>query len=306
MIAIVVVKEQEFKHFDIPQEVSNAVARVRSMTVHAYGLLQPGHMEWTQDGRLLVSEFGRGRVTDITKGGDFRESESFASGLLYPSGIVTNFEGDRIIVADAGRDAIYDITEGGRVDESKVVYDGIPAPYGMVFHQGELLATYSSGQENGLTRVSKGKSFLNEDLHTQGFPSGVSYHPYVLARSTGCGSWTAVAFGDDLLLTQTTYGSIYRVGGPAKFAHDTHPRFARGLNKPVGMIYNEKDGLLYVAESGSGTVRAIPNSDNIDARYLPPVVSGLIEPRCVRFAPDGSSMYVCDTSACCVWKINLG
>lgn len=40
------------------------------LEIHAYSMLNTGHMEWTPDGRLLVSEFSRGRILDITEGGD--------------------------------------------------------------------------------------------------------------------------------------------------------------------------------------------------------------------------------------------
>ncbi len=36
------------------------------VTLHATNLLNPNHMEWIIDGRLLVSEYSAGRVKDIT------------------------------------------------------------------------------------------------------------------------------------------------------------------------------------------------------------------------------------------------
>jgi glucose/arabinose dehydrogenase len=43
----------------------------------AWGLKNPSHMEWTPDGRLLVSEHTAGTVRDITKGGDASEAKPF-------------------------------------------------------------------------------------------------------------------------------------------------------------------------------------------------------------------------------------
>src|SRR5262249_44872068 len=82
----------------------------RRITVHAYGLLHPSHMEWTSSGRLMVSEYGRGRVVDITDGGDFQDATPFAYGLTHPAGLITTYRGNTIIVADNGEEAILDIT----------------------------------------------------------------------------------------------------------------------------------------------------------------------------------------------------
>ena len=53
----------------------------------ASNLRTPTHMEWTQDGRLLVSETTAGRVTDISRGGDFIDASPFAWGLETPASI---------------------------------------------------------------------------------------------------------------------------------------------------------------------------------------------------------------------------
>lgn len=278
---------------------------VKKMQVHANGLQHPGHMEWTKDGRLLVSEFGRGRVIDITDGGDYRDAKPFACGLKHPAGIITDYQGNRIIVVDTGNDCIVDITNGGDASKNEKIYSNIPAPYGMVVFKGELYATYTSKEDNGLTKVSPNKTFSLEHAHASSFPVGVSEHPYVIAGSAGCGHWTAVVAKEKLLFNQTTFGIIWDVTDKGEFNLDTHKRFAWGLNKPVGMIYNEQLDFLFVAESGSGQIKAIPSDGNMDMRFVTPLVVGLKEPRCVRFTKDGMTMFACDMSSCCVWKIEL-
>lgn len=89
----------------VPSELQQS-RRPARISVHAWGLLHPSHMEWTRDQRLLVSEFGRGQVMDVTEGGDYREASAFARGLRFPAGILPTADG-RILVADTGRDAIF-------------------------------------------------------------------------------------------------------------------------------------------------------------------------------------------------------
>ena len=54
----------------------------------AVGLHNPSHMEWTPDGRLLVSDLTAGKVFDITDGGDVTQTAPVAEGLGGPAAIV--------------------------------------------------------------------------------------------------------------------------------------------------------------------------------------------------------------------------
>lgn len=295
-----------FKTVETRSKLMETRVVVKKMQVHANGLLHPGHMEWTSDGRLLVSEFGRGRVTDITEQGDYRESKPFASGLKHPAGIITNYQGSRIVVADTGANRLVDITAGGDVAEAPEILGDVSAPYGLLLYKDNLLATFTSETQNGLIKVNKpGSKFLMEDVQVRNFPVGVSGYPYVLAGSKACGCWIVEATNSKLLFCQTTFGTIYDVTDQKTFEGSEHKKFAYGLDKPVGMINHPQTELLFIAESGSGTVRALPNDGDIDARFVPPIVTGLVAPRCVRFSKDGKTMYACDMSACCVWRIDL-
>lgn len=73
-------------------------------------------------------------------------------------------------------------------------------------------------------------------------------------------------------------------------------RFSAGATAKISRI---------TALTSSIAVKAVPPDGGMDMRYVPPIVSGLKEPRCVRFAPGTRTMFVCDMSACCVWRIEF-
>lgn len=278
---------------------------IKKMEVHAYGLLHPGHMEFTRDNRLLVSEFGRGRVTDITKPGDYRDQKGLIEGLSHPASIITNYSDD-ILVVDTGADAVRVFSPSKNTLVSQPLYQGLPAPYGGAVFKDQLLVSYTNWNDNGLVSIGSGDSSFSDDHKAvYGFPIGVSEYPYVLAGSQACGHWTATVAKEKLIFSQTSFGILWDVSAFGKFDTAIHKRFAWGLNKPVGMIFNDHFNLLFVTESGAGTVKAIPTEGGADMRYIPPLVSGLKEPRCVRFAADNKTMFVCDMSACCVWRVEL-
>jgi len=276
----------------------------RRISVHAFGLLQPSHMEWTEDGRLLVSEFGRGNIFDITAGGDYRDAKPFASGLAHPAGILTNYEGSRIIVADTGRGEIVDITGGGHRLKENIVGSSIPGAYGLTLFRDKLFTAFSSETENGVARVTGG-SFTEGDIHFGGFPNGNRNHPAYLSFMGACPTnWSTVAFNDRLLYVHSSLGAIYDVSEEAVFTADT-PKFVEGLDEPLGMIYHEPTKLLYIADRGSGSVKPIPSGGEVNMRFVSPVATGFRRPSCVRFHPARSVMYVCDMAECVVWTVEL-
>ena len=174
----------------------------RSMGVHAHGLSYPSHMEWTRDGRLLVSEFLGGNVKDITEGGDARKQKPFAYNLGHPASLLTDYQGDRILVNDNGKGVVYDITKGGDVESAPVVFRGIPGPYGLVSHGDHTYSTFSNVRENGLVQLVEGGEFSEDLMLVRGFPRGV--RETADARMEGveigdCGSWSARSVGDRLL-----------------------------------------------------------------------------------------------------------
>ena len=299
----------------IEGELARILGSTRTMKVHAHGLVYPSHMEWTADGRLLVSEFLGGKVKDITDGGDYRDCRPFASNLGHPAGILTDYQDDRILVVDNGRGKVYDITNGGDVEKSPVVFSDIPGPYGLVAHDGEVYSTFSNVRENGLVRVVEGESFSEDLILTRGFPRGVRETPDVRMEGVevgDCGSWSARSVGDRLLYLHSGLGIIFDL------EHDDeeirhHPRYsteipivAQGLKKPLGFIAHPNNGILFVAERFNNAVKAVPPDQyGVDMRYIPPVATGFREPSCLRFSPDAKDMYVCDFAGGVVWKVSF-
>lgn len=293
--------------FEIPRSVRRA-SRATRIEVHAHGLLHPSHMEWTSEGRLLASEFGRGRVVDVTDGGNMREAEPFAYNLRHPAGLLTNYNGNRIVVADTGQRAIIDITGGGDATAAPRIFREVPGPYGLLSFGESTFTTFSTELENGLAHITEGESFTEDTIRVRGFPNGLRETPYFLSpsnREGECGCWTALGYHGHLLYLHAGLGMVFIVDGHNEYSPEL-PILARGLAKPLGMITHPTNGLLYVAERKAGSVKAVPSEiEGIDMRYVPPIVAGFKEPSCVRFTADGSSMFVCDMSACCVWRVEM-
>jgi len=301
-------------------QIDGVIAKIlgshRSMDVHAHGLSYPSHMEWTQDGRLLVSEFLGGNVKDITEGGDARTQKPFAYNLGHPASLLTDYQGDRILVNDNGKGVVYDITNGGDVQKAQVIFRGVPGPYGLVSHGGQVYSTFSNVRENGLVKIVEGGEFSEGLMLVRGFPRGV--RETADARMEGveigdCGSWSARSVGDRLLYLHSGLGIIFDLENEASGEHFERystdiPIVAQGLNKPLGFIAQEVDGedVLFVAERFGHAVKAVPpKSYGIDMRYIPPVATGFREPSCLRFSPDAKEMYVCDFAGGVVWKVGF-
>ncbi|MBI3032784.1 hypothetical protein HYY69_04875 [Candidatus Woesearchaeota archaeon] len=298
--------------------IAKILGAEKTMTIHAHGLNYPSHMEWTADGRLLVSEFLGGTVKDITVGGDCRTIKPFAFNFGHPASILTNYKSNRIIVVDNGRGKIYDITAGGNAEKAPVVFSGIPGPYGLVAHDGKVYSTFSNSRENGLVKVDEGKSFSDDLILTRGFPRGVRETPD--ARMEGveigdCGSWSARSVGDRLLYLHSGLGIIFDLEhDDEKVRHHrcystNIPIVAQGLYKPLGFTSQQINGqdVLFVAERFGHDIKVIPPDEyGVDMRYIPPVVTGFREPSCLRFSPSNlNEMYVCDFAAGVVWKITF-
>lgn len=277
------------------------------VAVHAIGLCHPGHMEWTPEGRLLVCELGRGRITDVTDGGDFRNAEPFAYNLKHPAGLLTTYQGNRILVADVGADAILDITGGGDASGARAIYEGAPGPYGLVQHgDRDLCTTFSTPSETGVLRFQEGQPFLAEHRWAFGFPVGRSDLPYFVGTYKCPKNWAVDVFDGRLFFAHGLLGAIFDLTESTSFSNlmERGGAWAWGLEKPLGMAVNPVDKCLYVAERGTGSVRRIPH-DGGDMRHVPPVVSGFLEPSCLRFTSDGLSLFVCDMYGCCVWKVTF-
>ncbi len=69
------------------------------------------------------------------------------------------------------------------------------------------------------------------------------------------------------------------------------------------MIQHPTNNHVYVTQPSKGSVMAVNPATPQDYRHDLPVVQGLAMPTCVRFSPDGESMFVCSMATGSVWKI---
>lgn len=101
------------------------------MSVHAWGIRYPTHMEWSLDGRLLISERESGRVVDVTDGGDMRgDPPVVAYGMGRPASILP-IEPDTVLVADVRDGKVLNIAQGGDVGARAPFASGLESPYSL-------------------------------------------------------------------------------------------------------------------------------------------------------------------------------
>ena len=98
--------------------------------LHAVNLINPSHMEWTIDDRLLVSQPTNGSVIDVTDGGDMSRATPWATGLDGPASILPRVSG-AVLVAEMWGGTIRDISGGGDVADSSPWRDGLSGPYSL-------------------------------------------------------------------------------------------------------------------------------------------------------------------------------
>src|SRR5262249_52411926 len=160
---------------------------------------------------------------------------------------------------------------------------GLPGAYGISLFRGELYATFATDVQNGLARVGGSPQFSAADIYLGGFPNGQSSLPPYAVRAKPCPKkWNAAVLEETLLYSQGALGTIYDVTSPVGALIDI-PRVVTDLIDPVGMIFNPVDRLLYVAEGGTGSVKAFPINAITNARFVLPVATGFQDPSCVRF-----------------------
>lgn len=299
----------------------------------AIGLQRPTHMEWTNDGRLLVSEHMTGEVKDITRGGDMRHVEPFAYGLLGPAAIMP--VGDRILVANRFAGRIDDIAGGGDVNLRVPFAFGLSLPYNIaVFRTGGRTRILVTEDVNlGLVRytdISGGGGAADHSVFLSGIPGRPHYqlqrdvdHEKLAAShnfaedfwrffvNQKCGGWSLAAAIDGdtaLVMAVSSMGLILRLriegGDFIPLLEDTRNIVAWGLSPMGGIKEHRYNGLVYVSQPERGAVMAVdprePHNYVFDAPVLELPRPGF--PSCIRFSPDGEVMYVCDGANGVIWK----
>jgi len=308
-----------------------------TVELHARNLHNPSHLEWTQDGRLLVSEHTAGRIKDVTEGGDMQGEDAFATGLRAPASIEPLPDG-RLLASDTWGDRIVDVTDGGEVSESDEFATGLENPYSLcrvrVDDGYRLYATESlDGRRNVVTDVTGGGPISATDRVVDGvhsIPTAPGISPLPDADwadrydndKTWQEQWDQYASGhcdDDwvtggksrIFMKTRSMGHITEItdvdpdGDPVEYQEliENGAVVADGLGKVGGIKYNVDDGFIYGAETEAGELFRVDPDNPGGQRFNPPLVTGLTNPSCLRIGPDSETLYACDQGDGVIWKI---
>lgn len=296
-------------------------ARVRTgvdVRLFATNLHAPSHMEWTQDGRLLVSEHSAGRIVDITAGGDFIDSVPFAWGLAGPSSILPLPNG-QLLVAEMWRGQITDVTNGGDLSEAPAFIDGLRNPYSLAMIDDNIYVVERSGwSTTQVTMVLEKGRRVHKPLVTnapslpmaglEGLTPPSSWPDNWTEYFAGCSAWLTpplISGTHTLVMNNSPLGQLLAVpehGGDYLALAESGKVIASGLSWMGGMYQRRSDERIFMTQPTKGTIVAIDPYANRDYRFDPPVVQGLNTPTCVRFGPD-DEMLVCSIATGGIWRI---
>ena len=289
-------------------------------------LHNPSHMEWTPDGRLLVSEHTKGQVKDVTRaliqGGDMSEIEPFAYGLDGPASIAPLQDG-RILVAETWSGCIKDISGGGDMRKAQPFAVGLSMPYSIVEivrdRGSNIYVSEGFGPHRGqITEVTDGGDRDNFRAYVTGLPSvpgeaGLTPlrswpHRWEEFAAAGCvKDWETPGPSRTHYIAVGPLGQIIDVtdgGGDYLDLVEQGRLVAWGLHRLGGMILNRLDERIYAVEPKNGNVIAVDPTVPTNCQFEPPVVRGLNMPTCPRFSDDGQTLFVCDSGVGGVWRVN--
>ncbi len=243
----------------------------------ATGLKGPASILPLKDGKLLISEMWGGRVTDIAEGGDFSEAKPFVDDLSGPYSLcrIIKKDGDHLYVTQSfnGRDSwVSEITDG-KLDPERIV-DNIPVKPG---HVG---ITPIESWPDRWQKFALGNCVKNWET------DGISGKRHFLAISD---------LGQVLEITdaQGDYMTLVK----------EKRAVAWGLDQVGAMKPHPKNDLIYITQPCAGNVMAINPDSPKNYHFDAPVVKGFKYPSCIRFSPDGETMYACDQADGVVWRI---
>lgn len=289
-----------------------------NVELFATNLHAPTHMEWSLDGRLLVSEHTAGQITDISAGGDFRDSKPVAFGLQGPSSILQMHDG-RILVSEMWSGRISDISAGGDVSAVEPFAEGLKGPYSLSMIGGSVyVVEHPSSMAAQVTEIVGKTEFRPYVTNVPGVPlsgmEGLTPPNHWPDRWTtlfnDCNDWKTPVTIDGtefLALNSSIMGLLIKVpagGGDYNELIAENSLFAKGLGQMGGMIQRPGTNDLYLTLPREGSVIVVDLlSENTDYRFTPPIVRGLNMPSCVRFSPSGDAMYICSFAVGGVWKV---
>lgn len=292
--------------------------------LHASNLINPTHMEWTNDDKLLVSEHTKGIVTEITNGGDMKDSKPFATGLKGPSGILPTTDG-KILVAETWGGTVKDISDGGEMSSKDPFAFGLSMPYSLLERKkGEDQAIFVSQSYNGrnswIEEITNGGDSKSENFYVSEIPA-IPGLPGLTPINKWPNDWQKYAAGGCVINWQG--GGDTRYSTEHYFAHSglgqifdisensgdyfkllsEKKAVAWGMNKLGAIHMHPKNGLLYCVEPEQGNIVAINPKSPQNHKFTPAVVKNLVRPTCLRFDKSGETMYVCGTGEGVIWKI---
>lgn len=307
-----------------PSEKAERFNKIEAnVELHAWGLDNPSHMEWTNDNRLLVAERTSEQIMDVTDGGSMRDADPFAYNVKGPASMIIMPPGDdRILAGESFTGEIKDVSGGGDASEMEPFAEDLEGPYSLVRVASEdgdrLFARVARGEQLvGVREVTGGGSAEDMDLVVDEIPvkpqfPGISEYQTEKSERPGtsfadCGNW----------LVDADANLVHTVGSLGQMAYtdvdgdtNTHTQhlaedrvFAYGLHRLGGSKYNHHDGIIYATEPHNGSVVAIDPEETGDYRFDSRLVEGLSCPTCVRFSDDNEEMYVCGRGEGVVWRI---
>ncbi|MFC0596202.1 hypothetical protein ACFFFP_08510 [Thermus composti] len=280
-------------------------------------------MEWTPEGKLLVSEHTAGTVRDISKGGDASESKPLAFHLRGPAAIRPTGEG-KVLVAETWGGTITDIANGGDARKLPKLATNLKGPYTLAILKKKIFVSESRSifmtQITCLTLADRGiepKVYISDIPARHGEPGLTppeswpdKWEKYAAA---GCvKNWIDDAAGRDFFyLAVGNLGQIFRIKPdemPEQITYSElidHPNtlVAWGLHRLGGMRFHPPSGLLFAVQPEMGEVIAIDPAKPGNYHFQPPVVRGFRMPTCVRFSQDFDKMYVCSSADGVVWQV---
>lgn len=288
----------------------------------ATGLHNPSHMEWTQDGRLLVSEHTAGQIKDVTKGGDMKNEKPFVYGLEGPAGILPLPDG-RILVSETWGGRVKDIGKGGDMTKQEAFADEMSMPYSLV------RTTKADGSERitvseslgafhaQITEVTNGGTRTNFTAYVKNMPS-IPGAPGLTPIGSWPSDWERYAAAKCVKNWQGTgrHGEHFVAVGPVgqvlKIPHgggdylelvDEGYLVAWGLQRMGGMYTHPVNGRIYAVQPEDGSVVSFEPDQPQNQGFEPPVIQGLNMPTCPRFSSDGETMYVCSSGDGVIWEV---
>lgn len=288
-----------------------------NVMLFASNLHNPSHMEWTNDGRLLVSEHSAGQIKDITAGGNALNIPPFAFNLKGPAGILPRSDGS-ILVAETWGGTIRDIASGGDMSSTTPYSQNLSAPYSLVERELSgvpqvFVSEMYNGRDSWIDNITDGanpKRYVDEIPARPGAagPTPLSSWPDEWQKFAGSGcviNWQD-GKGSVHYIAVGSLGMILDVSSSGGKYFDlliNKKAIAWDLQRVGGIKLHPTNGLLYAVEPEAGNVIAINPSTPKSYRFEPPVIRGLTRPTCIRFSEDGLIMYVCGQGEGVIWKV---